>query len=56
MQKLGFGLMPVHFFTNSEIDKFISSQEIKKKKSLLSSLLPIFARLPAVITVYSLSK
>lgn len=31
MQKLGFGLTPVHFFTNSEIDKFISSQEIKKK-------------------------
>lgn len=30
MQELGFGLMPVHFFTSSEVGKFISSQEIKK--------------------------
>lgn len=56
-QELGFGLMPVHFFTSSEIGNFISSREIRKKiKSLSSSLLPIFALLPAVITVYSLSK
>lgn len=56
-QELGFGLMPVHFFTSSDIGNLISSWEIKKKKpTLFSSLLPIFALLPAVITVYSLSK
>lgn len=56
MQDLLYGLMPVHFFTSSETDKSISSWEIEKKKSLLSTLLPIFALLPAVISVYSLSK
>jgi len=47
--------MSVHFFTSSEIVKFLSSKEILKK-SLLSSLLPIFSLLPAVITVYSFNK
>lgn len=56
IRELFYGLMPVHFFTSSEIHKFISSWEIKNKNYLLSSLLLISALLPAVITVYSLSK
>lgn len=54
-QELGFGLMPVHFFTSSDIGNLISSWEIKKKNQLSS--LPfypslLFSQLSSLFTVW----